>query len=191
MKESSFVESERAQNKIQNLWNKVGLSEFKAVYSESDSSIRILFHLLSVPASPRQEVSLSFNAFFSFLSIGRESTTWSANNCLQITVCSCVVPSKHILLQIIFCSFVIGTTSQEKNGRSHPWAVRKWLKYENNLGDRMIKQLLNSVITKYHDLPVSRRSIFCLSLRLRHVIDLLATDKSRYFAQPRPIIVKY
>ena len=55
----------------------------------------------------------------------------------------------------------------------------------------MIKQLLNSVITKYHDLSVSRRSIICLSLRLRWIIDLLATDKSRYFAQPRPIIVNY
>ena len=41
----------------------------------------------------------------------------------------------------------------------------------------MIKQLLNSVIAKYRDLAASRRSI-----------DLLATDKSRYFAQPRPII---
>ena len=36
---------------------------------------------------------------------------------------------------------------------------------------------------------MSRRSIICLSLRLRQIIDLLATDKSRYFAQPRPIIV--
>ena len=41
----------------------------------------------------------------------------------------------------------------------------------------MIKQLLNSVIVKYRDLS--------------HLIDLLATDKSRYFAQPRPTIVKY
>ena len=55
----------------------------------------------------------------------------------------------------------------------------------------MIKQLLNSVITKYRDLPVSCRSIICLSLRLRQIIDMLATDKSRYFAQPRPIIVKH
>ena len=52
---------------------------------------------------------------FSSLSIGRESTTWPANNCLQIMVCSCVVPSKRVLLQIIFCSCVIGTTfSREK-----------------------------------------------------------------------------
>ena len=55
----------------------------------------------------------------------------------------------------------------------------------------MIKQLLNSVIAKYRDLSVSRRSIICLSLRLRQIIDLLATEKSRYFAQPRPIIAKY
>ena len=40
----------------------------------------------------------------------------------------------------------------------------------------MIKQLLNSVIAIYRDLSVSRRSIICLS---------------RYFAQPRPIIVNY
>ena len=55
----------------------------------------------------------------------------------------------------------------------------------------MIKQLLNSVIAKYRDLSVSRRSIICLRLRLRQIIDLLAADKSRYFAQPRPIIVNY
>ena len=52
---------------------------------------------------------------FSSLSIGRESTTWPANNCLQIMVCSCVVPSKRGLLQIIFCSCIMGTTfSREK-----------------------------------------------------------------------------
>ena len=58
-------------------------------------------------------------------------------------------------------------------------------------GDRRVKQLLNSAIAKYRDLSVSRRSIICLGLLLRQLIDLLATDKSRYFAQPRSIIVKY
>ena len=62
---------------------------------------------------------------------------------------------------------------------------------KNKFGDQMIKQFLNSVVAKYRDLSVSRRSIICLSLRLRQIIDLLATDKSRYFAQPRPIIVNY
>ena len=55
----------------------------------------------------------------------------------------------------------------------------------------MIKQLLNSVIAKYCDLSVSRRSIISLCLRLRQIIDLLASDKSRYFAQPCAIIVNY
>ena len=53
----------------------------------------------------------------------------------------------------------------------------------------MIKQLLNSVIAKYRDLSVYRRSIICLSLRIRQITLLLATEKSRYFGQPRPIIV--
>ena len=54
----------------------------------------------------------------------------------------------------------------------------------------MIKQLLNSAIAKYRDLSVARRSILCLCLcRYRQIFDLLATDKSRYFAQSRPIIV--
>ena len=55
----------------------------------------------------------------------------------------------------------------------------------------MIKQLLHSAIAKYRDLSVVRRSIICLCLRHRQIIDLLATDKSRYFAQSRPIIVYY
>ena len=55
----------------------------------------------------------------------------------------------------------------------------------------MIKQLLNSAIAKYRDLSVARRSIICLCLRHRRIIDLLATDKSRYFAQSRPMIVYY
>ena len=56
---------------------------------------------------------------------------------------------------------------------------------------QMIKQLLNSAIAKYRDLSMARRSIICLCLRHRQIIDLLATDKSRYFAQFRPIIVYY
>ena len=43
-------------------------------------------------------------------------------------------------------------------------------------GHRMIKQLLNSVIAKYRDLSVSRRSVICLSLRPRQIIDLHATE---------------
>ena len=52
---------------------------------------------------------------------------------------------------------------------------------KTKLGDRMIKQLLNSVIARYRDLSVSRRSIICLSLRLRQILDLFATDKITIF----------
>ena len=109
---------------------------------------------------------------------------------------SCAMPSNGVWLQMIFCSCVKETvlfsflrSLLSENGRLLRFP-RIFIK-KNKLGDRMIKQLLNSVIAKYRDLSVSRRSIICLSLRLRQIIDLLATDKSRYFAQPRPIIVKY
>ena len=42
---------------------------------------------------------------FFFLFIGREPTTWPANNCLQIMVCSCAMPSNCAWLQII-CSCI-------------------------------------------------------------------------------------
>jgi len=55
------------------------------------------------------------------------------------------------------------------------------------------KTIIELDFAKYRDLSVSRRSIICLCLRHRQIIDLLATNKSRigYFAQPRPIIVYY
>ena len=57
---------------------------------------------------------------------------------------------------------------------------------KNKLGDGITKQLLSSVIAKYRDLSMCRRSVICLRLRLRQTVDLLASDKSRYFPQPRP-----
>ena len=97
---------------------------------------------------------------FFFLFIGREPTTWPANNCLQIMVCSCAMSSNCVWLQIIFCLM---------RERNHAWYVIAWKKADrfasrryslkNKLGDRMIKQLWNSVIAKYRDLSVSRRSI--------------------------------
>ena len=134
---------------------------------------------------------LLLDTFFFFLGIQAESPTRQApsNNCPQIMVCSCVISSKCVLLQIIFYSCVIVTTLEWK------WQIASLSfkfggssKYENKLGDRMIKQLLNSVITKYRNLSVSRKSIICRSRRLN---DILTTDKSRYFVQPFPIIVDY
>ena len=63
---------------------------------------------------------------------------------------------------------------------------------KNKLGDQMIKQLLSltSVIKRYGDfVGVSQISYLPQPLASPRITDLLATDKSRYFAQPRPIIV--
>ena len=86
-----------------------------------DCSQRTKFHLLFfMPVTPENVSEHQNNDFiirciFSFLSIGWVPTTWPANNCLQIMVCSCIVPSKRVWLQIIFCSCVIATTfSREK-----------------------------------------------------------------------------
>ena len=87
--------------------------------------------------------------------------TWPANNCQQIMVCSCAMSVYCFWLQIVFCSCVNEST------------LFSFL------------QLLNSVLAKYRDLSVSRRSIISV------MVERFATDKSRYFAHPRPIIAEY
>ena len=134
---------------------------------------------------------------FFFLSFGREPTErglhittykyWSAHAQCRPTVFGCKQYSAHAQKETVFFSFL--RSLLRENGRSLRFP-RIFIK-KNKLGDRMIKQLLNSVMAKYRDLSVSLRSIICLSLRLRQIIDLFATDKSRYFAQPPPIIVNY
>ena len=101
-----------------------------------------------------------------FLFIGWVLITWPANNCLQIMVCSCAMSSNFVWLQIIFCSCVNETTLPE----DIHWKTNSMIEWYNNYWTRLPP--------KYRDLSVSNRSI-----------DLLATDKSRYFGQPRPIIV--
>ena len=41
---------------------------------------------------------------------------------------------------------------------------------KNKLGDRMIKQLFNSVTAKYRDLSEASRSVICLSLQFPQMI---------------------
>ena len=48
----------------------------------------------------------------------------------------------------------------------------------NKAQEHFQEQLLSSVIVKYRDSSVSRRRIIFLCLRLRQIIDLLATNKS-------------
>ena len=104
--------------------------------------------------------------------------------------CSCAMLSNCVWLQIISCSCVNETPlslscdrSSVKNGRSLRFPKIFIKKQTWRSTD---KTVIGAIIAKCRDLSVSRKSI-----RLRQIIDLLATDKSRYFAQPRPIIVNY
>ena len=85
---------------------------------------------------------------------------------------------RHYVFLILLLAIAVNACKMAERFASRRYSLK------NKLGDRMIKQLLNSVIAKYRDFSVSRRSIIiCLSLRLGQIIDLLATDKSRYFAR--------
>ena len=98
---------------------------------------------------------------FFFLFIGREPTTWPANNCLQIMVCSCAMSSNCVWLQIIFCSCVNETTrdrycmNKGKSLRFPKIFIKKQTWWSN---DKTIMELI-TLIAKYRDLSVSRRSI--------------------------------
>ena len=54
----------------------------------------------------KQIESIIIRSKFFFVFIGRDPTTWPANNCQQIMVCSCAMPSNCVWLQIIFCTCV-------------------------------------------------------------------------------------
>ena len=84
------------------------------------------------------------------------------------------------------------------------WKKPNWLFYEAvhiyilqvNASHTKIKWSNDKAIiglgrAKYRDLSLSRKLIIWLSLWLRQIMNLLATDKSLYFAQPSPIIVNY
>ena len=88
-------------------------------------------------------------------------------------VCSCAMSLNYFWLQILFCLCVNETTlfsylrSRLRENDADCFASRRY-SVKNKLGDRMIKQSLNSVIAKYRDLSVSCRSIICRSrIRLR------------------------
>ena len=134
-----------------------------------------------------------------------QPTTWPANNCPQIMVCSCAMPSNCVWLQLIFCTCVKETVLFSflrlllcENGR---WLrfprifIKKQTRWSN---DKTIIELGYCKISWFVSVSqinyLEKRpgdEVVCLSLWLRQIIDLLATDKTRYFARPRPIIVNY
>ena len=95
---------------------------------------------------------------FLFLFIGPEPTTWPANNCLQIMVCSCAMLSNCVWLWRLAANNIL-LIHKRNYAFLLAWKWQTALLREDIHGDQMIKQLpvlLNSVITKYHDLSLSR-----------------------------------
>ena len=79
----------------------------KTCYHRTSGSTRMNFNL-------NTELVLSFDTSLCLV-ISRNPSTWPVNNCLQIMVCSCVVPSKcGLLLVCIVTTLFTGV----KNGRS-------------------------------------------------------------------------
>ena len=121
---------------------------------------------------------------FFFLFIGREPTTWPANNCLQIMVCSCAMPSNCVWLQII-CSCIKETVLF-----SFLWSLLR----ENGRSLRFPKILIEkqtwwSTDKTIIELGYRKISWFVIVLQINYLLKpKLATVKSQYFAQPRPII---
>ena len=64
------------------------------------------YHAISWEHTNLKRKAFIIRSKFFFLFVGRKATTWPANNCLQLIVCSCAMPSNCVWLQIIFCTWV-------------------------------------------------------------------------------------
>ena len=85
----------------------------KSVKKEKDYKIRQCtlcpkhdVHRVKVGSKMLWQISIIIRCKCFFFFMDRGPTTWPANNCLQIMVCSCAMPSNCVWLQIIFCSCV-------------------------------------------------------------------------------------
>ena len=107
-------------------------------------------------------------------------------------VCSCVVPSKRVLLQIIFCSCVIGTTFSREKWQIASLSCQEVIKIWKQSwwsNDKTIIELSYHKISWFAS--VSQINYLPQPSASPNNWSLLATGKSRYFSQPRPIIVYY
>ena len=127
---------------------------------------------------PKKAAIASFiwTTFPGHFRLGANDITRNRPRVIFSRACVDIFRQRNVWLQIIFCSCVNETTlsyilrsflSEKRQIASLPEDVHE----KNKLGDRMIKQLLNSVIAKYRDLSVSRRSVICQSRRLRQIIN--------------------
>ena len=110
---------------------------------------------------------------FSFFPLAENPACRSVNNCLHITVCLYVVPSRRILS--------IGTM----------FLREKW-----QIASLSCQEVINIWKQTWWSNDKTIIEFSCLKIlwfvSISQITDLLATDKLQYFAQPRPIIiVKY
>ncbi len=77
------------------------------------------------------------------------------------------------------------------SGCKYPCGISKRRKHKTKLCKLMIKQLLNSVLAKYRDLSVSRRSIICLCLRHRQKLICSPLTNHDILREPSSIIDNY
>ena len=114
---------------------------------------------------------------FFFLFIGWKPTTWPANNCLQIMVCSWTMSSNCVWLQIILCSCVNETTRDtflREKGRSLRFPkifVKKQTWWSN---DKTISELGYHKISWFAS--VSYINYLPQPSASRQIIDLLANN---------------
>ena len=94
-------------------------------------------------------------------------------------VCSCVVPSKRVLLQIIFCSCVIGTMFSREKWQIASLSCQEVIK--------IWKQTWWSTDKTIIELGYRKISWFISVSQINYWTRL--SKISWYFAQPRPIIV--
>ena len=118
-----------------------------------------------------------------FLFFGREPTTWPTNNCLQIMVCSCAMSSNCVKL-VFGCKYY--SAHAQKKPRFSPSCDCSCVKMasEDIHWKKQIRWSNDKTI-----IELGYRKISWFVTVVSQMSYLLATDKSRYFAQPCPIIV--
>ena len=90
----------KANNFHANVREDIPVKRVTGMYPTMNSYFLFFFIILKSIIFPQRYMKIYYHSIrFFFLSIGQESTTWPANNWLQIMVCSRVVPSKRVLLQ--------------------------------------------------------------------------------------------
>ena len=198
---STFVKVQVRYSKKFAVTKELSMTKIKKIILTKNLYIYSVFHawvsyghINSVPVTIIKSIIIRSKFFFLF--IGWQPTTWPANNCPQIVVCSCAMPFNCVWLGIIIILHI-----RKRKPCFSPSCDRSCVKMADGftsrgyslkkqtrcLNDKTIIELGYRKISWF----ISISQINYLPQPLASVIDLLATDKSRYFAQPRPIIVNY